>query len=202
MNKNRLEAFSDGVFAIVITLLILDVKLPLHVDYDHLGDAILAIMPKILSYGYSFIIIGLYWVSHHNISRFMVKIDRVVIWLNILLLLFVSFIPFPTSLMGEYPFKLIPIWIYGSTLLASNVTGFFIWRYVSKNYRHLNPNTPKEAIRAINKSFLFVNLFYIVAMAVSFAHVYLSYGIFFGVLVYMILFSKSDRASTVIVAPQ
>jgi uncharacterized membrane protein len=75
VNKGRLEAFSDGVFAIVITLLILDVKIP-EVAYQQLGEALLATLPKIFAYVMSFLIVSLYWVTHHNIMAFLVKTDR------------------------------------------------------------------------------------------------------------------------------
>lgn len=192
MNKNRLEAFSDGVFAIVITLLVLDIRIP-KVDYAHLWDAIIAIMPKIISYVYSFFIIGIYWVSHHNITRWITAIDRTIIWLNITLLLFVGFIPFPTSLMGEYPFQKIPIVLYGLTLLASNLTGYLTWRYVSKNNRFLDPNIPEKEIRGINMSFLFVNLFYVIAIGVSFVNPYLSYIMFLSVVAYLVIFRSKEH---------
>jgi uncharacterized membrane protein len=192
MNKNRLEAFSDGVFAIVITLLILDIKIP-PTDYDHLPDALLHLLPRLISYCYSFIIIGVYWISHHNISRRFLKIDRVILWLNILFLLLVAFIPFPTSLMGEYPFKKLPLVLYGCTLLASNMVGFMIWYYASHRHRLLDPETPVSAIRSTNRTFLIVNVLYVIAMLISFAHVYASYAIFFGVVIYIIIFRKEDK---------
>jgi len=187
MNKSRLEAFSDGVFAIVITLLVLDIRIP-KVDYNHLPEALIALLPKILSYVYSFIIIGVYWISHHNVTRLVNKIDSVVLWGNILFLLSVCFIPFPTSLMGDYPFKLIPVLLYGSSLLVANMIGFLIWAYVSYCHRLIDPETPKAQIREINKSFLYVNALYVVAMGLMFWNVYASYTIFFSVLIYIILF--------------
>ena len=97
MEKSRLEAFSDGVFAIVITLLILDIRFP-EVEYSQFAATLVSVLPRILAYVMSFIIIGLYWVIHHNSMHAIKKTDRGFLWLNILLLLCVSFIPFPTSL--------------------------------------------------------------------------------------------------------
>ena len=192
MNKNRLEAFSDGVFAIVITLLALDIRIP-KVDYSHLPEALLSIMPRILTYAYSFIIIGVYWVSHHNISVRILSIDKWVIWGNILHLLFVCIIPFPTSLMGDYPFQLIPVLLYGGALLMANLTGYLVWAYVSYCHQLIDPATPKAEIRGINMSFLFVNAFYIIAMLLSLWNVYAGYAVFFAVLVYVILFRSEVR---------
>src|SRR5689334_18326151 len=129
MEKSRLEAFSDGVFAIVITLLILDIRFP-DVDYNQFGETLVALLPRILAYVMSFIIIGVYWVTHHNSMHAMRKTDRSFLWLNILLLLCVSFIPFPTSLLGRYPFQAWPIIIYGITLITCNAVGYVMMVYV------------------------------------------------------------------------
>src|ERR1051326_109475 len=131
MKKNRLEAFSDGVFAIVITLLILNIKLP-QVQYDNLTDGLIAMLPNIGVYVLSFLLIGMYWVFHHYTFSFMKEADGVLLWLNIIFLLFISFIPFPTSLMGEYPFKTIPMVIYGANLLLANIIGFISLIYLNR----------------------------------------------------------------------
>ena len=81
MQKSRLEAFSDGVFAIVITLLILDIRFP-EVPYSQFGQTLLSLLPRILAYVMSFILIGLYWVVHHNSLHGMKKTDRGFLWLN------------------------------------------------------------------------------------------------------------------------
>lgn len=104
MNKTRLEAFSDGVFAIVITLLILEIHLP-EVDYSQLGHALIELLPRIFAYVMSFAVIGLYWVGHHQSSLLVKEIDGVFLWLNVLLLLLISFLPFPTALMGRFRFS-------------------------------------------------------------------------------------------------
>jgi len=129
MQKSRLEDFSDGVFAIVITLLILDIRFP-EVDYNQFTQTLVSLLPRILAYVMCFIIIGLYWVVHHNSMHAIKKTDRNFLWLNILLLLGVSFIPFPTSLLGRYPFQAGPIIIYGATLIASNLVGYIMILYI------------------------------------------------------------------------
>src|ERR1051325_2879669 len=142
MEKSRLEAFSDGVFAIVITLLILDIRFP-EVDYSQFRVTLISLLPRILAYVMSFIIIGVYWVTHHNSMHAMRKTDRNFLWLNILLLLCVSFIPFPTSLLGRYPFQAWPIIIYGCTLLTCNAVGYVMLVYV-----HYHPQLAVSAFNA------------------------------------------------------
>ena len=100
MKKNRIEAFSDGVLAIVITLLILDVKLP-EVEYDGLYAGLITILPKIIVYAQTFLLIALYWVFHHQAFSFVNDVDGVLLWLNVLFLLSISFLPFPTAMMGN-----------------------------------------------------------------------------------------------------
>lgn len=160
MEKSRLEAFSDGVFAIVITLLILDIRFP-EVEYSQFPATLAAIFPRILAYIMSFIIIGLYWVFHHNAMLVVKKTDRGILWLNILYLLGVSFIPFPTSLLGRYPYQAWPIIIYGITLIVCNAIGYITLIYV-KYHPHLAipdydekyfwPQTPIYAV--VNGSYL------------------------------------------------
>src|SRR5215203_755095 len=182
MQKSRLEAFSDGVFAIVITLLILDIRFP-DVEYSQFKATLVSVYPRILAYVMSFIIIGLYWVTHHNSMHAMQKTDRGFLWLNILLLLCVSFIPFPTSLLGRYPFQSGPIMIYGITLIVCNAVGYIMLVYV--HYRphlavsefgatYLRRHTPVYAV---------VNIAYLVAILVAHPFPLLSYIIYIAVVI-------------------
>ena len=131
MNKQRLEAFSDGVFAIVITLLILDIRIPVVPPTD-LGAALVNILPQLLTYILSFFIVGLYWHLHHQVAAEIKLIDGAFIWLNLVWLLFVSMLPFPTALLGRYPLQPIPLTVYGINLILVNVTGFVILVYFQK----------------------------------------------------------------------
>src|SRR5262245_64949041 len=98
MNKTRLEAFSDGVFAIVITLLIRNVHVP--DGYTLTLQSLRPLLPPLGTFVLSFIIVGVYWIAHHHMLHFVVEVNRRMLWLNLLLLLCVVFIPFPTSLLG------------------------------------------------------------------------------------------------------
>jgi uncharacterized membrane protein len=167
MNKARLEAFSDGVLAIAITLLVLDIRIP-DVPYNALGPAIVHILPKIVSYVLSFAIIGVYWIGHHYYFKHVRKTNGVFTWLNILLLMLIGFLPFPTSLIGEYPFQTIPILIYGIDLLAINSVSWIMFYYLY-GHRELTEDsfTPKS-LGDYTKLFLIINGIYLVAIS-SFA---------------------------------
>ena len=187
MEKSRLEAFSDGVFAIVITLLILDIRFP-DVDYSQFAATLASLLPRILAYGMSFIIIGVYWVTHHNSMHAMRKTDRSFLWLNILLLLCVSFIPFPTSLLGRYPFQAWPIIIYGVTLIVCNAVGYLMILYVWYHPHLAVSEFSKTYLRSHTPVYIFVNVLYLCAILVAHPLPLLSYLIYIAVVIFLIVF--------------
>src|SRR3954466_3460829 len=100
MDKNRLEAFSDGVIAIIITIMVLELKVPHNPTWQSYLDA----YPVFVSYALSFVFVGLYWSTHHHIFQAVTKVDNKVLWLNMLTLFWLSLIPFATASMGENSF--------------------------------------------------------------------------------------------------
>jgi uncharacterized membrane protein len=127
MTKNRLEAFSDGVFAIVITLLILDVRFP--ADQPLTLETLRGMAPHVLAFVLSFVIVGVYWVSHHNMLHFIKAVDRQLLWLNLALLLIVVFIPFPAALLGQHSESRLAVTLYGINLMLVNAVGTVMWLY-------------------------------------------------------------------------
>ncbi len=112
MNKNRLEAFSDGVIAIIITIMVLEIKVPHEATFN----ALLKLGPVFISYVISFIYVGIYWNNHHHLFQSVKKVDGKVLWANMLLLFFLSLIPFATGWMGENHFENITVTLYGIIL--------------------------------------------------------------------------------------
>ncbi|WKS94482.1 TMEM175 family protein [Riemerella columbina] len=113
MTTSRLEAFSDGVLAIVITIMVLEMKAPEGADFQSL----MPVVPKFLSYILSFIYIGIYWNNHHHLFQAIEKINGTVLWANLLLLFALSLVPFTTAWMGENHFDKNPVTLYGINLL-------------------------------------------------------------------------------------
>jgi uncharacterized membrane protein len=186
MNKNRVEALSDGVFAIVITLLILDIRVP-EVEYGELATSLVAVLPRIFAYVISFGVIGVYWLAHHQSLQLVAKLSGPLVWLNLIYLLAVSFMPFPTALLGRYPMQPIPIVIYGLNLIAANTIG----RVVSFYLRAHPELGSGYAHRASHKGlylYIFVNGSYIIAMLLGFFAPIVSYAIFVVVLLVVIVF--------------
>lgn len=113
MNKNRLEAFSDGVLAIIITIMIIELKPP----HENSLEALLPIIPVLLSYILSFAYIGIYWSNHHHMFQATKTVNGTVLWLNMHLLFWISLLPFATSWIGEEYFGNVPMCVYGFVLL-------------------------------------------------------------------------------------
>jgi uncharacterized membrane protein len=199
MNKTRLEAFSDGVFAIVITLLILNVKLP-ETDYSNLGKALADILPVIGIYIMSFLLVGMYWVFHHYSFTLIGQVDGILLWMNILLLLFISFMPFPAMLMGKYPFTTLPVIIYGGNLLLTNLTGFIMLIYLRRNPALASGIFTDTVFRQQLKTYIWVNGIYIMALAAGFFWPFISYIVFaimaLALIVRSVLLSGIGRCKT------
>jgi uncharacterized membrane protein len=117
MRKNRLEAFSDGVLAIVITVMLLEMKVP---SGSSLGD-LRPVLPLFLSYVLSFLYVGIYWNNHHHMMHVASAIDGAVLWANLHLLFWLSLLPFATGWMGENHFAAVPTALYGGVLLCAAV---------------------------------------------------------------------------------
>ena len=117
MGKTRLEAFSDGVFAIVITIMVLELKVP----HDPSFSALLPLVPVFLTYVLSFVYLGLYWNNHHHMLHTCTRVTGRILWANLHLLFWLSLFPFATGWMGENHFAALPSALYGVVLLAAAV---------------------------------------------------------------------------------
>jgi len=116
VGKARVEALSDGVFAIVVTLLVLEIKVPhveAHDSIAELARALAALAPKFVSWVISFLTVCVIWLNHHRLFGLMSRVDNKLFWGNANLLLWTSFIPFPTALMGDYPHNTLAVSFYG-----------------------------------------------------------------------------------------
>ena len=149
-NTSRLEAFSDGIFAIAITLLVLEISVP-ESDFDDLWKGIADQWPSYLAYATSFITIGGLWLAHHGIFRRLASADGVVMRLNILLLMLVAFLPFPTKLIAEAihltTAERAAAIFYGLALLSIAVVTGVLWRYVARHRELLEPDVTDEMSR-------------------------------------------------------
>ena len=124
IGRGRLEALSDGVFAIVVTLLVLEIKVPHVAEHDsmaELGRALLTLAPKFISWVISFVTVCVIWLNHHRLFTAVSRMDHGLFWLNANLLLWTSFIPFPTALMGDYPTSNLAVSFYGLVMFLMSL---------------------------------------------------------------------------------
>jgi uncharacterized membrane protein len=169
----RIEAFSDGVFAIAITLLVLDIKVPL--DYSEPGallDALVKQWPVYLAYVISFATIGIMWINHHRLLTLIKRSDHMLLLLNTFLLFWVTFVPFPTSLLADYlprepAVAQIGAMVYSATFFVISIAFNLLWRYASYKNRLIDRKASPHSVRAISRAYAFGPLLYLVAFALA-----------------------------------
>ncbi len=171
----RIEAFSDGVFAIAITLLVIESGVP-HVEGEGttLFGALVEQWPSYLGYVISFLQIGVIWANHHNRFRFIVRSDHVLLFLNILFLMCVAFIPFPTALLAEYLQGIERATagaVYAGTLAVTAVFFTLLWLYAAANYRLVDRNLNPALLRVMTRRYVFGMVAYLIAFALAFVNV-------------------------------
>ena len=172
MNKHRLEAFSDGVIAIIITIMVLDFKVPFHAN--HFSDLI-ALLPMFLSYILSFTLIAIYWNNHHHLFLAVENINGRVLWANMHLLFWLSLIPFVTFWLGESGFAKEPVMLYGCVLLLASIA-FYI---LNKSLLHSHDKNSKFAKALGNhKKEISSIVLYILAIVSSLISSYVALGLY------------------------
>jgi len=177
MGKGRLEAFSDGVLAIIITIMVLELKVP-HGDN---AQSLIPLIPVFLSYVLSFIYIGIYWNNHHHLLHATQKISGGVLWANLHLLFWLSLIPFVTGWMGENHFSAMPVALYGVALLMAAIAfNILQWAIIKTDEEH---SQLKLAVGKDIKGKISV-LFYVMAIGCAYMNTWFS-GFFYALVALM-----------------
>ncbi len=163
MTKGRLEAFSDGVMAVLITIMVLELKPPHGTDWA----AVEPLVPAFLTYVLSFVFLGIYWNNHHHLLHATQRINGAILWANLHLLFWLSLVPFITGWMGENQFAPLPTAAYGVVLLLSGVAFSILTRLILAAQ---GPDSPlKAAIGSDLKSRISMML-YVAAIPLAFVH--------------------------------
>ncbi|WP_306323944.1 MULTISPECIES: TMEM175 family protein [unclassified Streptomyces] len=172
-DSGRLEAFSDGVFAIAITLLILEVKVP-HVEHgESLWSALGHQWPSYAAYVVSFLVIGIIWVNHHQVFSHVVRVDRTLLFLNLLVLMIVAALPWPTALLAEYlregdDAAHTAAAVYSLTMVAMSLAFQALWWHLTRSGRLLHPRVDPVGARATRARFALGSLGYPATVALAF----------------------------------
>jgi uncharacterized membrane protein len=169
MTKNRLEAFSDGVFAVAITLLVLEIGIPVGDDLWHkLGDE----WPSFAAFFVSFWVIGIIWVNHHGVIDHLKRADRGVLYLNLLLLMSVVLIPFATALMAEHlksgEDERVAAVVYAASFVLMGVAFSVLWEYITRHREKLGVELTDEEVRRRSLAFQIGSPIYVIALIVAF----------------------------------
>ncbi len=194
----RIEAFSDGVFAIAITLLIIEIRPP-HVEGGHsLVEGLVGLWPSYLGYAISFLVIGTVWANHHNRFRLISRSDHQFLFLNVLFLLCVAFIPFPTALLAEYlpttdDHRTTAVAVYTGALAVTAVFFTLLWLYAAGGYRLVDRSADPSVLRAMTRRFVLGMLLYIVAFALAFVSVAASLALIVALALLFVLPEPGER---------
>ena len=170
-DRDRIVNLSDGVFAIAITLLILDIRvpnIPENMVSSQLLGALLSLWPKYLGYILSFVGISAFWLIHHSIFRPIRSYDRILLYLNFLFLMVVAFVPFPTSLLGEYGNHQLPVAIYAATLAVGRLLLTAIHWYSTRNDRLLDEPQDPATVRFFLIRGLTIPVIFLLSIVISF----------------------------------
>jgi uncharacterized membrane protein len=184
MSKNRLEAFSDGVIAILITIMVLELKVPHGADWQ----ALASLRPVLLSYVLSFVYLGIYWNNHHHMLHLTSHINGRILWTNLHLLFWLSLIPFTTGWMGENHYASLPTAVYGANLLMAGVAFMLLERSIIASQ---GQDSPLAAAVGEDWKGIASAALYAAAIPLAFVREWISDGIY--VLVAMMWFIPDPR---------
>lgn len=196
METNRLEAFSDGVFAIAITLLVLEIKVP--PPDTALGAALLQLWPSYLAYVVSFLAIGAIWINHHAMFQHIVRVDRMLLLLNVLHLMLIAFLPFPTAVLAEAFHRgtdePVAAAFYGGILTAIGIFVNAMWWYAARGDRLLGTHLTAEAAQQIGRQFLIGPIVYAIATVVALVVPWLSLSLYILLNVFYLLPRRGHKS--------
>jgi uncharacterized membrane protein len=199
ISKNRIEALSDGIFAIVMTLLVLELHVPnlaLTASNLEVTRALIALWPKIVSYAVAFVSLGVFWVGHHLMYHGIRRADRALLWLNIGFFMLVSLLPFSTSVLNAFPRALIGPFLFGANLALVGWLLFFQWIYVGSRPGMLAAFVTSEYQSTVKFRMLAVPAATTLTAFVCFWSAGISVAIYLLLLPLYMLPAKFDRTGT------
>ena len=177
MPKGRLEAFSDGVLAIIITIMVLELKTPLSPTLA----ALKPLIPVIISYVISFVFVGIYWTNHHYLFKLYKRTDHWFNLLNVFFLMTISFLPFPSAILGEYVREpeqfAASVRFYAVGIALPAFVWLISWLYASHNKRIIDTRLNDAFVKHLTRQFFISNVIYISAILLSFRFPKVSLGI-------------------------
>jgi uncharacterized membrane protein len=191
MKKGRLEAFSDGVIAIIITIMVLELKVP----HEHDIKSLLPVLPVLLSYVLSFVYVGIYWNNHHHMFYLVDSIAGAALWANLNLLFWLSLVPFVTEWMGESHFSQWPVATYGVVMIMCALSYVMLAKVL---IRHSGKNSALADAMGRDRKGKMSTVIYALAIGLSFVNPYIGFGLY--IVVAIIWFIPDTRIEKKVVA--
>lgn len=192
LSKARVEALCDGVFAIAMTLMVFNIKVP-EVAAGALGGALLGLGPEFLVYGISFVMLGVYWIGHHAQFHYIRRTNRALLWLNVVFLLLVAVIPFSTGVLGRYPGERAAVALYAGNLIGVGLMLYAQWRYATRGGRLVDADLDARVIRMASRRTLLGPAVLAVAIGMAWINTGISIAICAAVPVFYIVPGRIDR---------
>jgi uncharacterized membrane protein len=168
--KGRIEALSDGIFAVAMTLLVLDIKSPDNKYFattDVLLDYLATLEHSFAMYAISFFMLAIVWIAHHLLFHFVRHVDRRLLWLNVAFLLLVTFVPFSTDLLGDHGHLMLPVWVYGANLLAMGSLLALQLRYLAANPELATPDLTRPVVANFRRDLALYGVVPLASMAMA-----------------------------------
>ncbi len=166
--KNRLETLVDGVFAIAMTILVLDLHAPATLGPGGLAGDLVALWSRFATFLISFIVLGVYWFAHHQVFHFVLRVNRTLVWLNILFLMGIALVPFAASVLGAYTENPVALSMYGAVLGLLAALGYLIWWYLTGDRGLIEPGLDPDLVHKVRVWLAIGPVITPVAIAVSF----------------------------------
>jgi len=195
--KGRIETLADGVFAIAMTLLAFNLQPPSISIRDNgdLQSALLAMLPSLKTYVLSFLVIGIYWISHHFQFHYVRSANRTLLWINIFFLMAVATLPFSTAVLGRYEHYQSAIVLYSVNLLLVGLVNAIHWAYVTYRRRLVAPDLSDEVVRLTMARILLAPSVAVLCIAISFFSVAAAVNFYYAILILYVLLARRDAQS-------
>jgi len=191
--KNRLETLVDGVFAIAMTILVLELRAPQTLGPGGLAQGLVDLGSRFATFVISFIVLGVYWFAHHQVFHFVLRVNRTLVWLNILFLMGIALVPFAASVMGAYTNDAIALSLYGGVLGLLAALGYLIWWYISGDRGLIEPGLDPALVHKVRVWLAIGPVITPVAIAVSFVSTTVALLIYLTLPVVFIFFNPVSR---------
>jgi uncharacterized membrane protein len=196
LGTGRINALADGVFAIVLTLLVLDLHAPVAASNAQLAQQLRQLLPSLLAFIVSFVVVGIFWYGHRMESHWIRRSDRVHLGITLILLLTICFVPFSASLLGLNQRLPLAASVYGANLCAAGTVRFAHWVYATKGNRLVDAEIAPEQVKFVRRMFLLIVLLYVVAIAIAWLNTLVAIACFVAIPMLYVIPSRQTRHLT------